>query len=273
MADWTLPAELDQPLPRMVKRRRSFTVLLIFQIGIFALMPLVLAGTPAFSYFKAQTLKERGTRADGTVTKLYTTTGKNSTFYNVVYSYPISPKPSYSATDQTNVRYFNELHVGDAIPVAYDPAYPTRSALNFNDIVFTRDNARLLFIQLAITLPVSIFLLVMPLLQLYQYRGQKRLLEWGKVAAATIVSDSEYNAGRAGRKSAVTYTFTDDTGVAIQGKRAGLPVKTSRKDAMYTEMVEDPTLIYDPDDSTKNMLYPFAFIDCVSRPAPSIFSS
>src|SRR5579863_8596037 len=111
MAAWTLPPELDQPLPRMVKRKRSFTLLLIFQTGMFALLLLVLVGMAASNYFKAQTLKERGTRADGTVTKLYTTTGKNSTYYNVMYSYPVSPKPTYSATDQTNVRYFNELRV------------------------------------------------------------------------------------------------------------------------------------------------------------------
>ena len=112
----------------------------------------------------------------------------------------------------------------------------------------------------------------MPLFLLYQYRRQKRLLEWGEVAAATIVSDSEYNAGRAGRKSAVTYTFADDTGRVVQGKRMGLPVKNSRRGAMYVEMFGDPTVIYDPDDSAKNMLYPFAWIDCISKPTASVFS-
>ncbi len=273
MAAWTLPAELDQPLPRMVKRKRSFTFLLVFQVGMFALLLLLPAGMAATSYFKAQTLKERGVRAAGTVAKLYTTSGKNSHYYNVVYSYPILPKPIYSATDQTSFQTFQDLHVGDAIPVAYDPQYPPRSALNFNDIVFTRDNARPLTIELAIFLPISLFLLAVPLLLLQQYRRQKRLLEWGKVAAATVVSDSEYNAGRAGRKSAVTYTFTDEAGSAVQGKRTGLPVKNSRQGEMYAEMFGDPTAIYDPNDSTKNMLYPCAWIDCIPRPAPSIFSS
>jgi hypothetical protein len=257
----------------MVKRKRVLTLVLASQVGGFLLALVIIVGMPVYGYYKAQTLKERGVRADATVTKLYTSTGKNSTYYNVAYSYPVSPKSIYSATDQTNIQYFNTMRVGDVIPVAYDPDLPTRSSLNFDDMVFMRDNARPLYGALAITLPITLLLLVGPLVILLQYRGQKRLLEWGKVTGATIISDSEYNAGRAGRKSRVTYTFTDDAGVAVQGKRTGLPVKNSRKGAEYAEMFGDTTVIYDPDKSTKNMLYPLAFVDYISRSSPSIFSS
>jgi hypothetical protein len=225
------------------------------------------------SFYKMQALKERGVQAAGTVTKLYASdAGKGRTNYNVTYDYPLVPKPAYTATDQIDAQNFYQLHVGDSVPVAYDPAYPLRSLLNFNDIVFARDNIGALREQWPILIVLFGPFVILPIF-ISGYLKQKRLLQWGKVAVATIVSDAEYNAGKAGRKAAVTYTFTDESGRVVQGKRKGLPVKDRRQDAMYKEMFEDPTVLYDPDDSSKNMLYPLAFVDCPAKPQPSVFSA
>jgi hypothetical protein len=42
---------------------------------------------------------------------------------------------------------------------------------------------------------------------------------------------------------------------------------------MYQEMFGDPTVLYDPDDSSKNMLYPLDWVDCPPRAQPSVFSA
>ena len=274
MAGWTVPAELDQPLPRPVKRRSVFTFLVISQAFGFFLFVAVFGGMFGTSFYKMQVLKEHGVQGVGAVTSLYTSSGgKGRTDYNVTYVYPIDPKPAYTATDQLDVQNFNQLHVGDAVPIAYDPAYPQRSLLNFNDIVFARDNVRTLMLPLMIIPFALLGTLVVVLIFIRDYRRQKNLLQWGKTAVATIVSDTEYNAGKAGRKAAVAYTFTDESGQIVQGKRKGLPVKDRRQDAMYKEMFEDPTVLYDPEDSSKNMLYPLAFVDCPPKAQPSVFSA
>ena len=274
MAGWTVPAELDQPLPRPVKRRSAFTFLVISQTVALFLFVAVFGGMFGTSFYKMQVLKEHGVQGVGAVTNLYTSSGgKGRTDYNVTYVYPIDPKPSYTATDQLDVRNFNQLHVGDVVPIAYDPAYPPRSLLNFDNIVFARDNLQALKLPLMI-LPLALLgTLAIVLIFIRDYRKQKRLLQWGKAAVATIVSDTEYNAGKAGRKAAVSYTFTDESGQIVQGKRSGLPVKKRRQDAMYKEMFEDPTVLYDPEDSSKNMLYPLAFADCPPKAQPSVFSA
>lgn len=226
------------------------------------------------SFYKMEMLKERGVQAAGTVMKLYVSNGaKGRTDYNVTYAYPLVPKPAYTATDQLDAQNFNQLHIGDAVPIAYDRTYPPRSLLNFNDIVFERDNVHQAMIAFAI-FPIALFsTLVAVLFFVRSYLKEKRLLQRGKAAVATIVSDTEYNAGKAGRKAAVTYTFTDKSGRVVKGERKGLPVKSRRKDAMYSAMFENPTVLYDPADSSKNMLYPFAFADCPPKPQPSIFSA
>jgi Protein of unknown function (DUF3592) len=274
MAGWTVPAELDQPLPRPVKRRSVFTVLVISQTVGFFFFVAVFGGTFGMSFYRMQVLKEHGVQGMGAVTNLYTSSGrKGRTDYNVTYVYPIDPKPAYTATDQLEVETFDQLHVGDPVPIAYDPAYPQRSLLNFNNIVFARDNVQAQMGPLMIIPFLLLGTLVVVLIFIRDYRKQKRLLQWGKTAVATIVSDTEYNAGKAGRKAAVSYTFSDESGQIVQGKRKGLPIKDRRQDAMYKEMFEDPTVLYDPEDSSKNMLYPFAFVDCPPKPQPSVFSA
>jgi hypothetical protein len=274
MAGWAAPAELDQPLPRIVKRRSVFTFLVLSQIGGFLIFVALMGGTFGMSFYKMQVLKERGVQAAGTVTNLSTSNaGKGQTNYNVTYTYPLVPKPIYTATDQLDAQNFNQLHVGDAVPIAYDPTYPPRSLLNFNDIVFARDNVHSLTVPFMVV-PLSLLCtLIVTLIFTRTYLKEKRLLQWGKTAVATIVSDTEYNAGRAGRKAAVAYTFVDETGSVVRSERKGLPRKDRRQDAVYKVMFENPTVLFDPSDSSKNMLYPLAFADCPPKSQPSVFSS
>ena len=270
MANWTLPAELDQPLPRIAKHRSVFTLLIVSQAFSFVFFIAIIAATMGPLLYKTQMLKERGVIAAGVITNLYTSSGsKGRTNYNVTYAYPLVPRTAFMATDQTDRLRFSQLHVGDDVPIAYDPVYPPRSGLNFDNIVFTRDN---IFLAAFVGI-MPLFMLLVPCIFIVSYRRQRRLLQWGKAAAATIVSDTEYNAGKQGRKAAVTYSFTDESGRVVQGKRTGLAVKKSRTGDMYQEMFGDPTVLYDPDDSSKNMLYPLALVDCPPRPQPSIFSA
>jgi hypothetical protein len=52
MAGWTVPAELDQPLPRIVKRRRVFVGLVISQALGFLVIAAFFGGTVGTSFYK-----------------------------------------------------------------------------------------------------------------------------------------------------------------------------------------------------------------------------
>lgn len=93
---------------------------------------------------------------------------------------------------------------------------------------------------------------------LWIYFKERKLLMWGHAAAATIADRSSSIANRA------TYQFMDACGKTVEGV-AYLPSKTQlKRDKVrkYLAKITDiPTALYDPRDSSKNMLYPSRYID------------
>jgi hypothetical protein len=274
MENWTLPQVLNQPIPRRVTPSDDFKMIVIlvslFLVGGAALLTLlVFAAT-----YKIGMLEKRGVGIEGLVIELRIDPNQGRTkgeFYDVDYQFELIPasaggKSTYRATDRVRAEIAQQMRTGQRVPVLYDPLYPERSALNFDDRVHKHSSAKRIFSILGLLaamfgIPYSIIVTVLFL----GYRREKRLLESGCATAATILS--EKNTRFILRPVAtVTYEFSDALGVAIQGARKNLPRKATERNENFREfrarIFNNPTVLYDPHDSRLNMLYPPSWAVC-----------
>jgi hypothetical protein len=95
-------------------------------------------------------------------------------------------------------------------------------------------------------------------------RQQRRLLETGGVATAVIVERQKYFTPRHVRAK-IIYEFTNSNGQTYRGVRLQLPVAAlaggAIADPAIAAMLANPTVIYDCDDPSINMLYPFDMVE------------
>ena len=273
MSNWTLRPELDQTLPRSVRMSPGGKTVLGF-FTLFYMVMLAIAGAATGpSIYKTSVLKTRGLAAEATVTDLRTVQGRHGPTYSVDYSYELPHENArYSATDSTDLSHFSQLHAGDAVPIAYDRVSPGTSALNFGNQVFATSDLAIFFPLILSIAIVSLGSMIAPLLILRSYYRDKRLLQTGLAAAATILEDHEHM-GHGAKVANLAYSFTDNLGSTVKGWRGGLPAKDKRTTAWSRAIFENPTVIYDPQNSRRNMLYPSAWAVCVPRSPASPFSA
>jgi hypothetical protein len=91
------------------------------------------------------------------------------------------------------------------------------------------------------------------------YLKEKKLLQFGKVAAATIVGEKDEWISKYGPSFTVTYSFTDEYGHAVTGVQKGLPAKNDKRAIVVADrarIFDNPTALYDPLDSGRSVLYP-----------------
>jgi len=72
-----------------------------------------------------------------------------------------------------------------------------------------------------------------------------------------------------GDTTEIAYQFTDQAGQIVRGVRRKFPPKhdeRSRSVAMRAKMLDHPTVLYDPADSRKNLLYPGVTVICEQPP-------
>jgi hypothetical protein len=180
----------------------------------------------------------------------------------------------YHDKEMTNFERYTKLRIGDSIPIVYDPLSPSRSDLNFEDKIHTTDPFANIF-PLDI-FPLGLFIIIWIILMFIFfpiYYKQKNLVKRGRVAAATIIDEKEVRS-QFGVAATLTYRFTDTDGKIVQGIRQRLPSKTARRSgyrltrfwddriAVWAAARNNPTVVYDPRNSTKNMLYPVDWVDC-----------
>jgi hypothetical protein len=95
-------------------------------------------------------------------------------------------------------------------------------------------------------------------------RQQRRLLETGGVATAVIVERQKYLTPRYARAK-IIYEFTNSNGQIYRGVRMQLPVAALTggpiSDPTIAAMLANPTVIYDRDDPSIIMLYPFDMVE------------
>jgi hypothetical protein len=90
---------------------------------------------------------------------------------------------------------------------------------------------------------------------------QKNLIKWGRTAEAMIIDIKERVAPKGGKYTMVTYRFTDADGKIVQGE--GGPLRPNLNLIKFTN---NPTVVYDPHNSAKNLLYPADGVVCYPPP-------
>jgi hypothetical protein len=264
MARWTIPQELKEAPPRHCKAKISFLLSCFSAIALLALM-LLSTATTYKNIHNLQTLKTTGTSIDGVVKSLPTKliSGKHAhTNYHVDYEYHLilhypdgDKDTAFRRTAFVFFPDYTKLLVGAKVPVIYDPNMPGKSALTFEAVPGTA-------LDDPVTIPglttyaangmVIAFLILFGIWIIKQYLKAKNLLTYGQATQAFIVEEREwYSRGR--RFFNLTYKFQDGRGQTIQGKTA-VPA------AQLTGHEEELTVLYDPNDSTKNALYPVKFV-------------
>lgn len=95
-----------------------------------------------------------------------------------------------------------------------------------------------------------------------KYSEEKKLAEYGSVVAATIIQEDEYKVGSTTFVK-VTYEFTDNNGKKIQGVRKSIPAESEQNEKfkeLRTKVYEMLAVLYNPHNSSENMLYPLTYV-------------
>jgi len=257
---WTPPRELTQSVPRSIRIRGR--LLMLFGL-ITALLPgiaVLLIVSILYGDREMMIMKERGIATEGTVINLNSPGPGHG--HHIEYRFMgshanndgsrMSREAIYQRRDGVDWHHYMHLTVGSKVPVIYDPSNPNTSALNFEDSVRTSDpfeNMKFLYVLMLCVfgIPYTVIMTVC----LIPICKQIRLIKWGRAAEATIIEKKEVQ-GRA-RTITVTYRFRDADGKIVQGVRKLLPTDADLNNA---------TVVYDPRNSAKNMLYSWPAVVC-----------
>jgi hypothetical protein len=262
VAQWVKPAALAQPTPREVvmdesfKRQNQFFVLTMLPFLLFA------AFVAFGPYYKTTRLQNHGISTVGTVSAVHVTLNPKTKGPAWSIEFTFGAEQADGSDHMTVVhesdcpQEFGSLVVGQPIPVIYDPGTPENAEINIGDRVHKEKGWLLLVIM---PLPfiltfIIIFSVIGP-----GYFKQKELLKNGQAVEAVILDEEEVSSGRS-RCTVVTFQFTDEQGKRVEGRQKGLPTRAER-DARegfrkyYERIMTNPTVVFDPKDSSRNMLY------------------
>ena len=270
--DTTIPPELHQSLPRRVRIRRRilYPVFLSSLMNFLIFIPLFffLIYLPAV---KQVALQEHGIDTLGTVTGKIIEHAKNSYHYKVSYTYRAinTQEPVYSDTDKVDATDSAQVEIGQPIPVIYDSQNSGQSSINLHNWVRTRDPYRMfsVFVPIFLGMPI-VTTLLFALILYFSSRKETALIKQGTATNATILHQENYNAGKAGVLCKATYSFRDAQGQTIEGERKSLPTEASAAKNAISRLIRDqalknPTVLYDPQDSRRNILYPGIYVECL----------
>jgi len=216
-------------------------------------------------------LKTRGVATQGIILDTYIKHGKWGNIYYANYQF--KPLPQIESTpfvtqfkELVRTDIFQELHRGQPVPILYDPFDPNISSLNVEDSVHTTNPYRQIQSNLTMWYGflVAAIMTILLVIIYYIYYGEKTLIKWGKPVLATIVNQKIYYE-RGGRRIAATYQFVDDHGNKITGIKQGLPCQDKPGDDVRNSVVQpidNPIVLYNPKNSSKNMLYPSDLVIC-----------
>jgi hypothetical protein len=159
------------------------------------------------------------------------------------------------------------------VPILYDPQDVQRSSLDLDDTIRTADPYwdfwhQSVWFGLILGAGYATFMILI----IRRYRKEKWLMMWGSLADAKIVEEREY-AVRHGRRMAVSYEFADSQGNTVKGTRRNLPTRDDALECwrdLVKKVVLYPVVLFDPNDSAKNVLYVANLGLCrLKQPGPS----
>ena len=173
---------------------------------------------------------------------------------------------SYVGYSSLSASAFSTLAVGGTVLVTYDPHSPSYSKMNTELDVRWADPYSSFFLLMEVIVPVLGFLTAATLLRgRKHYLLERSLVRWGSVASAVITAERKVSGGKVHR-TRVTYEFRDQDGNLVIGQRSDLPSKKEREagyNPAYAAVMDNPTVLYNPYDSSRNLLYPPGLVRCL----------
>jgi hypothetical protein len=275
--DWTIPAELDQPIPRRIKLTTRYKLAVIFCFtALFVIPNIGITYWYFVSAYPIRALKERGTTTYGNVVGTYTkaSSGRGQGIeYHVKYVFLADPQSNRQSTaegdDRVSLDAYKTLAIGKALPVIYDPSQPDISRYYPTDWIRTADwfkPMRFIILIVALSNFLSILIIVG---QYSNYRKEKRFLKAGIAVSATIIEEKEYSVGfglkgKVGHLSKLTYQFIDQDGRTVQGSRSYVPIANDKNNSIERQAIlQNPTVLFDPTNSDNSFLYPTFAVACI----------
>jgi hypothetical protein len=261
MRDWVVPAPLSQPVPRKVRMTgATFAALLL--IPAFFSVPFIIFYFAAFVPAQQEKMLEtQGVDIFGRVVGLPDPGGAGRGYHGPRVEFIYAPKELAGTPDRivhgwnaVSEEEYETLRVGVVVPLVYDPARPEHALLkSIVEARRLRKGPR--WEPLVVFLTALMAIIMTPILILpWMFFRQKRLLQWGKAARATIIGRSE-STYKGNSTSSVTYSFQDDRGASWTGQTT---ISLGRPDdpRPSPDLIEVPTAVYDPRNGARNMLYP-----------------
>jgi hypothetical protein len=260
------PDELKQPIPRLVKTSGAFKWMTILMTISFPGMGLfILLMTYNISHDE-DILKRTGVAAEAQVTNLNIEHGKGSRiYYKVSYRFIDNNNQKISGfnTQQTSEENYDNLKLGQEVPILYDPAHPSRSDLNFNDRIHTSNPYQLMpfMIKLTVILFGGCYAFIM-FFMAFPYLKQKNLVRTGVAVPALILKEEPGYKGT----NTVTYGFKTLQGEKLEGIQKNIPPITTNSGKRFLDYrvkkLDNPIVLYDPQKPSTNILYPADYVKC-----------
>jgi hypothetical protein len=237
---WHGPSELiSVPPPRPVQftglAKGLLAIVGLITTGILAVMLLVVFPRMEQERQREALLSQESVQTQGTITRTWTTNRKGGKDYHVAYSYEVNRLVYHSEAEVTSNLY-SRLGIRSQLALRYSPSHPEVSRLDGE----IRRPVWLIYFGI---LPFGAFGLLP-----YLILKQRNLLERGQPAGAIVTRVSPTRGGRS-----VAYQFLDYAGNFTTGR---VPIKTQEAPSIGATV----TVIYDPEKSRRNMLYPAQFV-------------
>jgi hypothetical protein len=233
-------------------------------VAVLLSIPPIILGIAIFGEeHELKMLANRGADISGTIVRLQppvTDRGRNNHGPLVDYNYEpaeLAGKPDYIIRDERGVASseYEVLRTGRSISLVYDPKRPDQSQLKGRVEAYRLGKdwgAPPRSLLLVAVIPFGLVCLM-----LWQYLRERRLLRWGRVTKATIIGEVEYE--NHGKWSRVLYSFENESGETVRGKKGGL----ARSDDPRPNFIQhrerclaNPIVFYNTRNSAQNMLYP-----------------
>jgi hypothetical protein len=246
---WEPPAELQTSTPRQVQLTRLgktvavlATLLALFAVGLTGwMMNQAEADAARWSSWQSD-----ATPAQGHITYMRQTVSGKNRVYRVEYAYPVGDL-TYGGVGTVSEREWKFMRQGDGIRVFYRKSEPGLSWISGHEPKGVPWWAGPL---------TGTAMLIAPILLVWNLRRQRRLLEEGWPAKATITRVTRVRQQKGGATYRIDYAFDTMNGDPATGRsqaRENVPNEGSQA-----------TVLYVPENARRNALYPLCMVRVVT---------
>ena len=249
--------------PRKVGASAAYFVSLLVIPGLLAMIIAAISYDSIPRLLDDEALSQHGLDGIAAINGIDVTKNKKSrNIYHLNYCFSFHSQ-NYCDSGIISDKDYRALRFEKTVTILYDKTDPRRSAINIDDDVksgalYRRERDSYSFLVKFFSVPLAIILVMTNVF----YFRQRHLLRWGSAAPAKITQKDEYS-GKSGNFSDLTYEFHVPGRGIFQGTRRKGPARDRNsywQSAARRELLDDPTVIYDPEDPERNTLYPLTLV-------------